>query len=282
MALMRGGVVIPAYGKPDLTDAVVNDCVRERELVLVVVVDNAGGYDAPEAADIEVLRPGRNLGWLAGTNVGVDAARAAGCDWLVALNNDTRLSDGFFAGLRDALELRTRDLVAPCYDGVVREQSEYWSGPIEGFTPEPVERTVKRIDGTCYALTTELYGVLGELDGRHFGRRGWGAIEDYMLRVRALGGDSVVTHRSYLTHFQGSTAHSVSTRNTYNRYAAAEMRRGLRHVYGADWRRHFPDMAGPPDSTRQRLSDVLRAVEDRLGLSETAIGRRGPRHPTPA
>jgi GT2 family glycosyltransferase len=274
MSLRRGGVVIPAYGKVELTARVVADCLREPDL-FVIVVDNGGDYVPAAASDaLEVLRPGRNLGWLAGTNLGIAAAVAYGCDWLVALNNDTHLSDGFFGGLRAALEEHPDDLVAPCYNGVVAEQAAYYSGPLEGFVAEPVEVVATRIDGTCYALTTACFGRIGPLDAHHFGRWGWGAIEDYMLKVRAAGGDSLVTHRAYLMHFQGSTAHAVQAKSTYNRYAAAEMRRGLRRVYGADWRRHFPDMAGNPDDAHQKLSDVLRALEDRLGLANTAIGRR--------
>ncbi|MGY1604652.1 glycosyltransferase [Geodermatophilus sp. SYSU D00815] len=272
MELNRGGVVIPAYGMPDMTAEVVADCLREADLVHVVVVDNAGDYTAPAGRGVQVLRPGENLGWLRGTNLGVATAAAAGCDWLVPLNNDTRLSDGFFAGLRAALERRPEDLVAPCYDDAVPTQNRYHRGPVEEFVPEPVELGVPLIDGTCFAFTTERYRALGPLDATAFGRHGWGAMEDYVLRNRALGGGCAVTHRAYLTHASGVTADAVLP--VYTRYATSEMRRGLRRKYGRHWRVHFPPLADAPDTPRVLLSDTVRVLESRLGLRGTRVGRR--------
>jgi GT2 family glycosyltransferase len=56
----------------------------------VIVVDNApsGASDGIEARfpGVEVLRPGANLGFAAGNNLGV--RHAAGCDWVALLNPD--------------------------------------------------------------------------------------------------------------------------------------------------------------------------------------------------
>jgi hypothetical protein len=62
--------------------------------------------------------------------------------------------------------------------------------------------------------------------------------------------------------------------SSYERYAASEMRRGLRRKYGSNWRAQLELPVEPPESARTRRSDLLRAIEDRLGMSETAIGRR--------
>jgi len=266
----RGAVVIPAYGKAELTLQIVEDCRREADVIDVVIIDNAG--DLTDLPGIVTIRPRRNLGWLGGTNAGFAKAATSGYDWIVALNNDTRLSKNFFLGLREVLASQVRDLVAPCYDDVVETQAAYFRGPVCDFVPELREQIAPVIDGTCFALTTDLLHDLGPLDERNFGRRGWGAIEDYIMRVRALGGDSIVTHRSYLQHARGSTAYSVMT--SYERYAASEMRRGLRRKYGPHWRANFGLVEGEPEGLRSRLGDAARAIEDRLGLSETAVGRR--------
>ena len=71
----------------------------------VLVVDNAsrdGAVDALAAAhpDVEVLRPGRNLGFAAGNNA---AARAAGgCEWLALLNPDAFPEPDWLAALAQA------------------------------------------------------------------------------------------------------------------------------------------------------------------------------------
>lgn len=272
MHLNRAAVVIPAYGQPEMTHHIVADCLREEELAHVIVVDNAGDFTPPPGSNVQVIRPATNLGWLRGTNLGMDEALRAGFDWMVALNNDTRLSRGFFAGLRDALQARPADLVAPCYDDHYETQNGYYRGPAAAFPVEPVEISVPMIDGTCYALTTDLLDALGSLDAKHFGRRGWGGIDDYILRARGLGSGCVVTHRAYLQHARGSTGHAVMS--SYERYASAEMRRGMRRKHGRHWRRHFALSSTTPDSPPVVLRDTLRAIEDRLGLSETAIGRR--------
>ncbi len=271
MGVVPGAVVIPAYGKTELTRATVGDCLREPGVVDVIVVDNGGDFESDDPC-VTVLRPGRNLGWLRGTNLGFETARASGHDWLVGLNNDTRLCPGFFDGLRGAVAGHRDGLIAPCYDDHTATQTAYFTGPLDQFPAEPIEEQVPIIDGTCFAMSAELLDRVGPLDAKHFGRRGWGAIEDYVLRVRALGGAAYVTRRAYLTHDRGSTARAVMP--SYHRYAIAEMRLGLRRIYGPRWREHFPHAVQAPDSTGTRMRDLLRAMEDRLGLSNTAIGRR--------
>lgn len=270
MELTRGAVIIPAYGKEHLTDAVVDDCLEEGDIIQTIVVDNTGQM-APDhyghTDPVDVITAPSNLGWLRGTNIGFTAAVVDGSDWLIALNNDTRLSRGFFAGLRDALEQHPNSLVAPCYDDHVSTQNNYYRGPLAEFEPQPHEQPVPLIDGTCFALTTDLYRRLGPMDERRFGHRGWGGIEDYILRVRELGGDAVVTRRSYLTHARGSTAREAFS--AYERYAAAEMRHGLRRKHGRGWRKHFtPTYPATLDSARTMLSDTVRLTELRLGIAE--------------
>jgi GT2 family glycosyltransferase len=121
-------------------------------------------------------------------------------------------------------------------------------------------------------MTGDLFDQLGALDAKHFGRRGWGAMEDYVLRLRAMGGAAYVTRRAYLTHAHGSTARAVWA--SYERYAHSEMRRGMRSKYGPHWRAQLEPTDQTPDSVRTRMIDLLRGSVDRLGLSETAIGRR--------
>lgn len=268
--MVKGAVVIPAYGMQTMTHAVVRDCLREPDVVDVLIVDNMGDY---ESISGEVtLRPSRNLGWLRGTNYGFDYARqSASYDFVVALNNDTRLSEGFFSGLRTALE-RAPGLLAPCYDDIVLAQRAYYSGPVEDFTPEDTEIETKLVDGTCFALTEPTLAKVGFLDDRRFGRRGWGAMEDLCLRISARGLPILITRRAYLTHARGSTARAVHT--AYERYAYAEMRRGMRKKWGSEWRSRFdPETVGSGSRADDRR-DLLRMFEDRLGLSGGWIGRR--------
>ena len=78
--------------------------IRERNSyknIEVIVVDNASQED-PTAAflaaypEAKVLRNSRNLGFSAGNNVGIRAAKG---DYLLIVNNDTEFTPGLLEGL---------------------------------------------------------------------------------------------------------------------------------------------------------------------------------------
>jgi GT2 family glycosyltransferase len=60
----------------------------------IVVVDNSGAWEAVGDAggDVTVLRPGRNLGYAGGNNLGMGWAFAHGCQWALLLNDDVTLA----------------------------------------------------------------------------------------------------------------------------------------------------------------------------------------------
>lgn len=238
--MARLAVVIPAFGRVDLTRAVVVDALRERLLVDVWVVDNAGDYVS--VADEHVLRPGQNLGWLRGCNAGAAAAAAhdryAG---VVLLNNDTRLSTGFFAGLAAAGRTRRAGLVGPCYDDHWAHQRCAHTGPATDYAPQPVDRKVRFLDGTCLLVTAGALeavapGGLPLLDEQSFGVTGWGADVDLAARVRRARLRVLVTERAYLNHLPASTAREVHA--DYDAYWAAgteDLQAGLAAKYGPRW-----------------------------------------------
>lgn len=90
-------VIIPVYGNHHLTRQLLSDVAREEELVKTYIIDNKGDYT--RYTDEVVISPGHNLGWLKGTNLGIIQAQKEAPFAYVLLNNDTRLSRGFFAGL---------------------------------------------------------------------------------------------------------------------------------------------------------------------------------------
>jgi GT2 family glycosyltransferase len=101
-------VVTVAYNSGDALLRCLDSLEGQEEVEQVIVVDNAEGgpeVDAAEKRDgVEVVRPGRNLGYAAGSNLG--AARATG-DVLLFLNPDTVVSPGAVARLAQALDDRS-------------------------------------------------------------------------------------------------------------------------------------------------------------------------------
>jgi len=67
-----------------------------------IVVDNASTDGSADAVErdfpaVQLLRPGKNLGFAAGNNLA--AAHAAGCDWLITLNPDAFPEPGWLTAL---------------------------------------------------------------------------------------------------------------------------------------------------------------------------------------
>jgi GT2 family glycosyltransferase len=67
----------------------------------LLVIDNDGSAELEESAfpDVRLLRPGRNLGFAGGVNLGAESARAP---WLLLLNPDARPEAGALAALEGA------------------------------------------------------------------------------------------------------------------------------------------------------------------------------------
>jgi GT2 family glycosyltransferase len=228
------GVVIPVFGQPQLTAALLEDVERERDLVDTFIVDNGNDYDATHDV-ARVIRPAANLGWAGGCNAGLEAVFAAGHELCVFLNNDTRLSPGFFRGMLDAQERTSAGLVAPVFNDVWPQHSVAHTGPAGEYRPRGVHRAVEFVDGTCMAVPRRTYLRVGVLDAAQFGRFGWGAELDYSVRVRSAGMTVCVTELSFLTHIRQATARIMC--DDYGTLAGAEMDAGMREKWGADWAR---------------------------------------------
>ncbi len=255
-------VVVPVYGKQETTHALLGDLASEAELAEVVVVDNRGDYEA--VADERVLRPGSNLGWAGGTNHGTLAARRDDHLALMWLNNDTRLSRGFVAGLLRSWEDTGADVLGPVYDCHWRHQRLVPAVPVTSYRPRAATYRAPFIDGTCMFVPAATVDALGLLDAESFGPLGWGAEIDYCLRARAAGLTVAVTRRAYLHHERAVTARALfGDYDTYVASAFPAALDGLRERWGA-WEQ-LAQVRLPKSQTRpRRFTSRLRR-------------RRGPR-----
>jgi len=97
----------------------------------VLVVDNGSTDGTAELAEayvprVRLIRNGRNIGYAAGNNVGVRAALRTGAEFVVLLNQDTRVERGWLTPLIEAALADTRlGVLSPA-------QWDY-----EGRTPDP-------------------------------------------------------------------------------------------------------------------------------------------------
>jgi GT2 family glycosyltransferase len=237
--LARTLAVIPAYGQHHLTAQVVADCAREP--VGIVVVDNRGDYQATGTET--VLRPGTNTGWLHGNNLAIERELPhRRWDRFVLLNNDLRLSTGFFAGLVWTELSSGASVVGASYDGwwKVQRPDEVANGtflPAGSFIPRPVYLPYGACDGTCVSVHRRVFDRVGLLDGQAFGRFGWAASTDLCFRARDAGMTTAISRAAFANHLDGGrhTARAVFGAE-YETLAEAEGSHGMVAKWGFGWR----------------------------------------------
>jgi GT2 family glycosyltransferase len=223
-------VTIPAFGRNELTHAVLPDVLAESDLVDLLIVDNGGHYEA--VADEWVERPGRNLGWAGASNLGFRTAFRRGYEFALTLNNDTRLSPEFFAGLLDIRLPDDAGLIAPVYNGWWAVQSSQHAGTASDYEPLDYVRRVPMVDGTAMMISANAWETVGGLDERTFGRFAWGSDIDLSMRVAAAGFGVYATERSFLHHADMVSAAESFGRNRYVFRAHLDCERALWRLYG--------------------------------------------------
>jgi GT2 family glycosyltransferase len=226
-------VIIPAFGRHDLTRTVLDDLAREGGSFDIWVVDNQGSFEPPSVS-VEIVKPGMNLGWTRGCNYGVSASWERGYEAFILLNNDVRLSPAFVDGLLRAAIATDGDVIGPLYDHNWPHQRGSYRGHAKAYVGGPGESLVPFIDGTCMLVRRSVFERIGFLDERYWPMYGWGCDKDFALRVRGAGGSVWVTERSYLNHFARQTAKELSDYSEVE--AERENDQGMLQKWGDNWR----------------------------------------------
>lgn len=230
-------ITVPVYGQHEYSHALVEDL--EREGADYLIVDNRGDY--PKLGNEQVVRPGRNLGWAGGTDLGFRIGFSDGCSHVMTLNNDTRISKGFVAALLDSRLPSDAGLLGPLYDDAIAftEMLSDYHGPAAGYTPVPRYRKLSVVDGTALVLTREAWRTVGGLNLTSFGRYGWASSLDLVLRIKRAGFGLYVTEMAFINHFGRKTAHAEFGKHRYQLGGKLEVERGLRRLHGKNWKREL-------------------------------------------
>jgi len=229
---LKTGVIVPVFGEKYLTDAVLSDLREDGAASDIIIVDNGGDY---EAADGElVIRPGHNLRWAAGSNLGLRTSSSRGNSIHIVLNNDTRLSRKFTSSLLAAYTATGANLLAPVYDRNWPQQRTAFSGFAHDYSPLERETLVPFVDGTCLVIPEATLRSIGFLDDQSWPKYEWGCDKDYALRIRQAGGSVWVTERAYINHIGRQTA--VRQPQYDEREAEDENNAGMAAKWGVKWR----------------------------------------------
>jgi hypothetical protein len=209
-------VIVPTTRGPWLTDCLAD---IEREPVDIQVIDGGGS-------------------WLEKCNTGLKWFLDGDHQWVVLLNDDVRLSKGFFAGLLIAYMQTGADSISACYNvGHAPQLPTHQVQPLaDEYKPRPVHRQVGITDGTCVMFTRRAIETCGTLDGEQFGQYGWGAVDDLQIRMKQQGMGVFVTEAAYVHHLEAKTAEQVfGSREEYVARARQAVNLGMKAKWGDDW-----------------------------------------------
>ncbi len=225
-------VIILSFNKVHFTNLLMSDIRDENDKDIdIYVIDNGDKY--VRQYNETIISPPENLGWVRGNNLGLRFTYSEkSYDGYVLLNDDIRISKGFFEGLREAYRSHERvGLVAPLYDDAWAHQRAAWDGEAASYTPAPLERSVPFVDGTAFLIPRECNDIAGLLDEMHFPNYGWGVEFTYCMLLRSCGFTNYVTERSFINHVrQGSV-----TDPDWEGKAGSELNSGMNILYGPDW-----------------------------------------------
>jgi hypothetical protein len=184
----------------------------------VIVVDN-GSTDGTLAAvaayrpRLRLLENGRNLGYAAGNNIGLRAAREAAAEFVALINQDTRVDPGWLTPLVEAaIADDRRGLLSPVqwdYDG--RGLDRAFRALVAAADPGAAEAlgagervggviAVPTVIGAALLLRRRVIEEVGGFDPIYFV---YYEEADLCRRARWRGFDAVVVPRSRVYHWHG-------------------------------------------------------------------------------
>jgi hypothetical protein len=251
-AAARVAAVIPTWNRRDLLATLLRNLAEQAHpFAEIIVVDNGSEDDSAElaaGAGARVLRMGRNLGFAAAVNRGIEAADA---DWVAILNNDVTLEPDWLAKLVEAaadedvwfatgkiLQAANHRLVDGTFDEISRGgcASRCGSGKPDG-PPWNQTRRIRFAPMTAAIFRRQLFRDLGTLD-ETFGSY----MEDVDFGLRcALAGRGGLFVPAAVAYHQGSATLGEWNNATVWRIARNQVLLSAKHFRGQPW---WPIVAG--------------------------------------
>jgi hypothetical protein len=251
-AAARVAAVIPTWNRRDLLATLLrNLAAQARPFEEIIVVDNGSEDDSAElaaGAGARVLRIGRNLGFAAAVNRGIEAADA---EWVAILNNDVTLEPDWLTKLLDAaavddiwfatgkiLQAANHELVDGTFDEISRGgcASRCGSGKLDGPAWNQTRR-IRVAPMTAAIFRRQLFRDLGGLD-ETFGSY----MEDVEFGLRcALAERAGLFVPSAVAYHRGSATLGEWNNDTVWRIARNQVLLSAKHFRGQPW---WPILAG--------------------------------------
>jgi GT2 family glycosyltransferase len=231
------------------------DCVRSLKAdgypqLEIVIVDNASTDASIESViaehpDVTVLRQSTNLGFAKGTNVGIRHVLERGHEYVLLLNNDTRVDAGFVSALVSVADRRT--LVAPksyeWHSGATvnshvgeldwlkgRLRERYFARPDDLDSSRLQE--VELADGACLLVPADVFRQVGLLDEAFYMYyEDW----DFVVRARHHGHRVLFQPLATMRHHERGTTGPTNASAISAYYTTRNRLRFMKKHRGRRW-----------------------------------------------
>ena len=216
----RVSIIIPAFGQPLLTfTCLASIASGTRGAYEVLVVDDASPEPLADAlaavSGVRFERNPENLGFIGTSN---RAATLAHGDFLVLLNNDTIVTEGWLDALLDVFaqhadaglvgaKLVFADGRLQEAGGIVWRDGSAWNVGRGDDPQRPEYNYVREVDycsGACLAMPRDLWRALGGFDTRF--APAYYEDTDLAFAVRAAGRKVLYQPAAMIVHFEGQTS----------------------------------------------------------------------------
>lgn len=221
-------IVTLSWNAPEFTKLAL-ESIREHTSAPyeVIVVDNGSGPQTTQwlatLEDVRVIYNAENRGFAGGNNQGIAAARG---DFIVLLNNDVIVTDGWLDGLLDPFDrIPGLGVTAPRSNRIAGDQitidSEYRDVPaMHEYAAQRRARLRRqgyltdRAIGLCLCVDRRVIDEIGGIDERY--AVGNFEDDDFCIRVRAAGYKIYVCDDVFIHHFgsQSFAANKVDYAST--------------------------------------------------------------------
>ncbi|MDB5305642.1 MAG: putative glycosyltransferase [Phycisphaerales bacterium] len=236
----------------------------------LIVVDNGSTDDTPDllrglaarSPHVRAICNADNRGFAAANNQGL---ALAGGEAMVLLNNDTLVPPGWLCGLLAHLEDSAVGAVCPvtnrtCNEAQIDTRYETY-GQFLRFTADRTSAhagqttDIPMLPMFCLAMRRDVHEKVGPLDERF--ELGLFEDDDYSLRVRAAGYQTVCAEDVFVHHFGEASFGGLTSNGGYAGVFGANRRR-FEEKWGVTWRPHGRRVDPRRDAER---AAVQRAVQ---------------------
>jgi GT2 family glycosyltransferase len=213
-------IVIPLYNQLEYTRGCLESLRRTTSAdVELILVDNASSDGTADylktLSDLVVIANRENRGFAGACNQGIYAASG---EWVLVMNNDVILSNGWLQGLLSAAGERQLDMVSPAIrEGRLNYDLEAHAEELTSRMKSVLRRGV--VNGICFMAHRRVFEAIGVFDENF--RIGQYEDKDLFLRARRAGFHLGTVGASFIHHFGSVTQKAVGARRETRDYALA-------------------------------------------------------------